>query len=249
MNELYHNAMALVGELGNPSFFITMTTNSQWPEIQENLRYGEVLEDRPDLVARVFDLKLSKLLEEVVEKRRLGVTISDLMVVEFQKRGLPHAHILLIVDEASRPKLQSEVDNLVCATIPNSTLEPKLHRLITDSMLHGPCQEGMACYVEGWCKLRYPKPFAEESSLSNESFHTYRRPNDGRTICKGKTIYHKGHVVPYNKYLMLLLECHINIKIPVGTKPIRYLYKYLTKGSDKTCVQFEAEVDSSVTPG
>jgi hypothetical protein len=243
MNELYHDAMALVRHFGNPSFFITMTTNSNWPEIQENLSYGEVWEDRPDLVARVFDMKLAILLKEIVENRRLGVTVSDLMVVEFQKRGLPHAHILIIVDPASRPKCQEDIDLLVSATIPDPIEEPKLHKLVGDSMLHGPCREGMACYVDGRCKLRYPKQFAEESSMSNESYHTYRRPNDGRTIRKKNTIYNNGHVVPYNRYLLLLLECHINVEIPVGTKPIRYLYKYLTKGYDKTRVHLEAERD------
>jgi hypothetical protein len=226
-----------------------MTTNSHWPEIQENLKYGEVWEDRPDLVARVFDMKLALLLREIVQHRRLGVAVSDLMVVEFQKRGLPHAHILVILEEASRPRTQEDIDMLVSATIPDPVEEPRLHHLVSESMLHGPCRNGMACFVDGRCKLQYPKPFVEESSLSNDSFHTYRRPNDARTIRKNNTVYHNGHVVPYNRYLMLLLECHINVEIPVGTKPIRYLYKYLTKGTDKTRVQLEAEPEPGQVAG
>ena len=50
----YHDAMAIVQRLGKPDFFITMTCNPKWPEIQEALRFGELPSHRPDLIARVF---------------------------------------------------------------------------------------------------------------------------------------------------------------------------------------------------
>lgn len=242
MNQLFHNAMALVREFGNPSLFITMTANPNWREVQDELQFGETAQDRPDIVARVFHLKLKKLIEEIVDHQRLGVIISNLMVVEFQKRGLPHSHLLFIVSGSCKPKTAEDVDCLVTATIPDPVNEKKLHSLVTSHMLHGPCRKGMSCFEDGRCKLSFPKPFCEESALSDESFPAYKRPNDGRQFEKGGATFTNGHVVPYNKYLLLLLECHINVEIPVGTKPIRYLYKYLTKGHDRAKVYMEVDI-------
>jgi hypothetical protein len=49
--------MAICREYHKPDFFITMTCNPKWEEITKELRPGETVEDRPDLVARVFKLK------------------------------------------------------------------------------------------------------------------------------------------------------------------------------------------------
>jgi hypothetical protein len=88
MKEAMEDAVAtLVGlnEL-HPDLFITITTNPNCREIQENLRPGEKYTDRPDLVARVFKLKLEvalKHLEECFGKQKCRFA-----VVEYQKRGL-----------------------------------------------------------------------------------------------------------------------------------------------------------------
>ena len=53
--------------------------------------------DRPDLVARVFNLKLKDLMANLIDHNLLGAVIGYIYVIEFQMRGLPHAHILLIM--------------------------------------------------------------------------------------------------------------------------------------------------------
>lgn len=237
MSQLYHDAIALVREYGYPSLFITMTANPTWPEIAACLMYGQVASDRPDIVRRVFKMKLDEMMKDLVDRGRLGRVVSYLMVVEFQKRGLPHAHILLILDEASQPKTSESIDNLVSATIPDPISEPILYELVTNTMLHGPCKKGFACWQNSQCNLRYPKPFTESTTLAEGSYPLYRRPEDGFIFKKGNYTFHNGHVVPYNRFLLLKYTCHINVEIPVGTKPIKYLYKYLTKGHDKTRVQ------------
>ena len=47
------------------------------------------------------------------------------------------------------------------------------------------------------------------------------------------------NVVPYNKFLTLLFDCHINIEIPVNSTAIKYLYKYITKGHDRLYMKVE----------
>ena len=57
MNEHYHDAMAIVAKYGFPELFITMTANTEWPEIIENLHQNQTAFERPDLIDRVFKKK------------------------------------------------------------------------------------------------------------------------------------------------------------------------------------------------
>ena len=66
------DAMAVVRALGKPSYFITMTCNPKWKEIVDNLPHGLKAHECPDLVARVFNLKLNALLEDLTKKHVLG---------------------------------------------------------------------------------------------------------------------------------------------------------------------------------
>ena len=47
--ENYRDAMATVREYGPPDYFITMTCNTDWPEIKRQLKPGQTKWDRPDM--------------------------------------------------------------------------------------------------------------------------------------------------------------------------------------------------------
>ena len=72
MGQLYHDAMAIVRSHTKPDLFITMTCNPQWPEITENLAPTQTAQDGPDLVTRVFRLKLCALLDDLLIHGVLG---------------------------------------------------------------------------------------------------------------------------------------------------------------------------------
>lgn len=72
MRERYHDAMAMVTKYGKPDLFITMTCNPYWPEIKNNLFEGQTTADRPDLVARVFNLKFKALINDIVSGKVFG---------------------------------------------------------------------------------------------------------------------------------------------------------------------------------
>ncbi|KAH0633111.1 hypothetical protein KY284_035897 [Solanum tuberosum] len=65
MQRRYMDAMALVQEYGRPDLFITMTCNPEWTEIQEQLCAGQVAQDHPYLVTRVFRAKLQDLKDQI----------------------------------------------------------------------------------------------------------------------------------------------------------------------------------------
>lgn len=66
MAEKYHDAMAICRWEGNPDLFITFTTNPKWEEISDHLKmYGsDDPNDRPDLEARVFKMKLDEMISD-----------------------------------------------------------------------------------------------------------------------------------------------------------------------------------------
>ena len=115
----YQDAMAIVRQYGKPDYFITFTANPAWPEIKDNLWPADHAVNRPDLVARVFQQKLKALLHELLDKSVLGVVAAYTWTIEFQKRGLPHAHILLVMRGADRPRTAADVDRAVTAELPD----------------------------------------------------------------------------------------------------------------------------------
>jgi len=91
------DSMVLGKAFGKPSFFCTMTFNPNWPEIRERLKYGQSVSDLPFLINRVFKHRLERVLR--VLRTRFGEKKYLIKVVEFQKQGLPHAHILIKVSQ------------------------------------------------------------------------------------------------------------------------------------------------------
>ena len=93
----FQDAMAIVRKHKKSDLFITFTCNPNWEEITRELRgtgtSREPSWSRKDLIVRVFKIKLKQLLDDLLKKHVLGKTIAYLHVIEFQKRGLHHAHI------------------------------------------------------------------------------------------------------------------------------------------------------------
>ena len=102
---LYQDAMCIVAKLGKPDLFITVTCNPKWPEITAELkRSGGTTAKRPDLLARVFKLKLNAILDDILKGNCFERQIAAIYVIAFQKRGLSHAHVLTILAPADKPR-------------------------------------------------------------------------------------------------------------------------------------------------
>ena len=126
MQQNFLDSMVLVQQFGRPDFFITFTCNGNWEEIVNNLRPGEQPTDRPDLTSRVFEGKLQSLIHDLTKRNILGKCIAFTYVAKFQKRGLPHAHLLLWVEKNDKPRNSNDVDSIVCAEIPCNLTTPTL---------------------------------------------------------------------------------------------------------------------------
>ncbi|CAF0714504.1 unnamed protein product [Brachionus calyciflorus] len=230
MHELFQDAMSVVRALGKPDLFITMTCNPKWPGLKKNLLYEQAPNDRPDLIARYFRIKLKMLLKDLIEKHVLGRVIGHIYVIEFQKRGLPHAHILLILHPDDKIKTAEQVDLTVSAEIPLKEENPILYKIVKNCMMHGPCGPGYPnapCMSEGKCSKKFPKEYNEETILGNNTYPIYKRSE--------KNAENKW-VIPYNPYLTTKYNCHINVEICNFVTAVKYLFKYVYKGHDKSLI-------------
>ncbi|KAJ8914401.1 hypothetical protein NQ315_017495 [Exocentrus adspersus] len=117
--QLFQDAMAVVGRFGMPSIFLTMTTNTRWPEIIDNIPEGHTAADHPSLTNRVFYAKVNQLTNDMEQAHVFGTPVANLHVIEFQKRGLPHCHDLLILKEEDRFTDSLRIDALISAEIPD----------------------------------------------------------------------------------------------------------------------------------
>ncbi|XP_035713810.1 uncharacterized protein LOC118438127 [Folsomia candida] len=248
MNQNYQDAMSIVRKFGKPDLFITMTCNPKWIEITTNLKDGQKPENRPDLVTRVFNIKLKSMLEDLTKKCVLGHVLAKVHVIEFQKRGLPHAHILIILKDSDKPKTVELIDKIVCAEIPNKETHPRLYDVVTTNMIHGPCDNinsKSPCLVAGKCSKGFPKAFQHETLANVNGYPFYRRRNLVPVVTNKNIEIDNRWVVPYNPYLSLKYNCHINVEICASIRSVKYLFKYAYKGHD--CAKVELRIDEIKT--
>ncbi|KAI5438928.1 hypothetical protein KIW84_024596 [Lathyrus oleraceus] len=178
MTQRYQDGMAIVLNNGKPVIFLTMTCNPSWIEITSELGLHQTPQDRPDLLTRIFRSKCEQLKDDVINIGDLGRVKSYMYVTEFQKRGLPHVHMLLILDTDDKLREPEEYDSVVKAEIPQHESEPELNKSVDNR----------------W-------------------------------------------VVPYNPWLLLKYDCHINVEICNSINSIKYLYKYVYKGPDRVAME------------
>jgi hypothetical protein len=82
------------------------------------LHEGQTVVDRPDLVTRVFQMKMKALLNGLVKLGWFAEVIGNIWTREYQKRGLPHIHLLLIFPRAQKVTTVEDIDRLVSAELP-----------------------------------------------------------------------------------------------------------------------------------
>ncbi|XP_044360895.1 uncharacterized protein [Triticum aestivum] len=245
MQRRFLDAMAIVQRWGKPDYFITMTCNPYWEEITEKLLPGQLPQDRPDLVARVYKAKQRDMMDLLTKGKHFGEVAAYVHVIEFQKRGLPHEHILLIMKAKSKLATPDDYDRVICAEIPDKEKHPVLHDLVVKHMLHGPCGElkkSCPCMIDGQCRFHYPRDFCDATQQGKDSYPIYRRRDDGRRIrIRGADLDNRW-VVPYNPSLLMRYNCHINVEACSNIKAVKYLFKYIYKGHDRTSFAFEQDI-------
>nr|XP_043638232.1 uncharacterized protein LOC122609239 [Erigeron canadensis] len=278
MYQHYQDALAICRVHNNPQYFITFTCNVKWPEIaRELLKTGAQPQYRPDIIVRVFQLKVESFIKYIKDSQLFGAVtagsyalnhfiflyycrctiISPLLklklfcaevyTIEFQKRGLPHCHILLWVSSDHTIQEATSLDNYISAELPDKVADPILYRIVTESMLHGPCglaKLNVGCMFEGRCSKCFPKPYEDVTRFDSYGYVHYKRRHTDEHFMKGGVPLDNGFVVPYNSDLCRHFDAHINVEYCGWSMLIKYLFKYISKGVDRIKFQVSKQTAS-----
>ncbi|XP_077264817.1 uncharacterized protein LOC143898893 [Temnothorax americanus] len=246
MHERTQDAMTYVRYHGRPDLFITFTCNPKWKDITDALLPGQKTHDRHDIIARVFHLKVKKMMALLNKGSLFGKVCCYMYSVEWQKRGLPHIHILLWLEQRI---FSDMIDKVICAEIPNPLKDSLLHNIVKANMIHGPCgglNHNSPCMKDGSCSKRYPRIFQNDTQTGGDGYPQYRRrssANGGYTVEINGIELDNRWVVPYNPVLLRIFNAHINVELCNSVKSIKYICKYVNKGSDQAVFALESEKD------
>jgi hypothetical protein len=158
---------------------------------------------------------------------------------------LPHTHILIWLHSNFKCRTLEDVDSIVSAEIPDKFTNPKCYEIVSRFMMHGLC--GLAnpksqCMNKGVSSKRFLKKFKTQTVFDDNGFVYYRRRDlkDNFVIKNGIQVNNR-YVIPYNMELLLRYNAHINIEICCQSILIKYLFKYVSKGSNRCRVVVEKD--------
>jgi len=219
MHEYAQDALTYVRRYGRPDLFITFTCNSAWSDIKDLLSPGQSSHHRHDLIARVFKQKLMKLMDLIIKNRIYGEVQCWMYSIEWQKRGLPHAHILIWLKEKIVP---TQIDSVISAELPNQHEDPILFDVVCKNMIHGPCgalNMSSPCMKDSKCTKKYPRDLNGETQTGEDGYPKYRRrkPENGGftttiTVRNVDIDIDNRWIVPYSPILSKTFQAHINVE-------------------------------------
>ena len=220
------NAIAIVSEIGPSTLFLTLTCNHMWPEIQEALLPSQSAFDRPDIVCRVFKNRLSAFLSNLrAGKYFKHKLLYEIHVIEYQHRGLPHAHVVVKLEGAPNANNVAEascwIDANLSAKMPiitdtSSEEDIRYAKLVKDHMVHKCADAVNGCLNKnGRCKRGYQDTtICQNTSFDIKGYPVYQRLQEADLS-----------IVPHSREALLDWDGHLNIEFSGSSKSVLYLYK------------------------
>ncbi|XP_076881485.1 uncharacterized protein LOC143529609 [Bidens hawaiensis] len=188
-------------------------------------------------------MKLDSLLKYLKDRALFGKLQAVVYTIEFQKRGLPHAHICLFLHSDHKIYNPENIEKFISAKIPDKSEDLEFYSLVSDHMMHGPCgvaNPKCSCMVDNSCS-KIPKKFQNEMSIDYNGFPVYRRRDLGNVVVKSAVNLYNRHVVPYNKKLLKKYKAQINVEWCNQEGSIKYFFKYINKGPDRATISLVQE--------
>ena len=97
-------------------------------------------------------------MNDIKNRHVLSVPVAHFHVIEFQKRGLPHCHMLIILRKEDTLRDSNDIDNIISGEIPDKNDELELFEIAKSCVIHRPC----VCNTKnGLCKKNFPKEVRE----------------------------------------------------------------------------------------
>ena len=156
-------------------------------------------------------------------------------------------HILLWLEKRPTSFIAADIDSIVSAELPDKDQDPIGYAAVSTFMMHGPCgaiNTSAQCMESGKCKKFYPKPFKSCITIDEDGFPHYRRKETSTTTMQSGIELDNRFVVPHNVDLVVKYQAHINVEVCNRTRAVKYLFKYISKGPDRSKAAFESTSQS-----
>ena len=147
MQQHYQDAMAITRAKSRPDLLITMSCNPKWKELRMILKdfpNGTTPNDIPNITVRLFYAKFLSLLDDIIKKNIFGKVLAYVYKIEFQKIGLPHAHLIVTLHPNNKIMTPESINKCICAEIPDIS-NKDLYKLVIKHHLHGPHTVNYPC--------------------------------------------------------------------------------------------------------
>ncbi|KAG4924633.1 hypothetical protein JHK87_050173 [Glycine soja] len=155
MQQLYFDRMAICAHVGFPDLFLTLTCNPAWLEIQRQVAKSNLTaHDCPDVVSRVFKMKLNQLMHDLKSGHYPNPEdIDNIISAE-------------IPNKDTDPELYQILNN---------------HMMHGPC---GLANKRAPCMANGKCFRFFPKKFQPATIVDQDGFPVYRRTDTRRTVQK-----------------------------------------------------------------
>jgi len=141
-------------------------------------------------VSRVFNLKVQDLLNQIRHKEGIGPWLGWVWTIEYQKRGLPHLHLLVFLRTDHQFLTAANIDRFISAELPTEpdAIGEKLCGIIQSAMVHtycaggngqAMCMHGLNALTTQTCRKGYPRQFQEETLITEDGYRLYRSRDIG----------------------------------------------------------------------
>ena len=181
MQQLLQDALAINHHFKVGDLFLTMTASPAWPEIRDELKPGQTAADRPDVVVHAFFAKQKQLIKDI-DTSIFGKVLGYVFTIEFQKCGLPHMHCIIFLSEESKIHTPEQIDSILSSEFAEDN--PELLKLVEKLIVHNLCgaeNPTAPCMQHGKCTKGFPKPFRNQTTISEDSYASTRCHNTGHT--------------------------------------------------------------------
>ncbi|GFY14242.1 ATP-dependent DNA helicase [Trichonephila clavipes] len=190
LQEYTQDAFTYVQTYGRPDLFVTFTCNPSWQDVTQELMSGQKATDQHDIVAHVFRLKVQKLMNVVTKGKVFGDIQCHMYSIEWQKRGLPHVHILIWLKQKLLP---NQIDNIISAEIPDPEEDKNCTSVENQPGIKASDALGLVYTVhvtnlECFClrmllhHVRGPTSFTELKIVNGQECQTYREACEARRL-------------------------------------------------------------------
>ncbi|GJW14187.1 DNA helicase [Tanacetum coccineum] len=152
---------------------------------------------------------------------------------------------------ASKVLEDIDVDQYIFAELPNPIEVADGYRVISKLIMHGHCgvaNKNAPCIKDGnKCNRNFPKPYSNNTYIDKDGFVHYQRRETRIDTERQNVRLDNSYVVPYNRTLCLRYYPHINVEYYGWTMLIKYLFKYISKGTDRVVANITTPIGETTS--